>query len=160
MGAGGLGLISVGAIISCGCKHFPPLSFFIPAYVMGKAVCGAKREVEETVEFILHYWIEVLFGLIMAVLGWLVAQVKAKKKEYQMMNEAIVALLHDRLFIACQHYLAQGWCSVDDRENLECMYKPYSALGGNGTGEHLYHRVMELPLEKPPDNKHPPDKKE
>lgn len=80
------------------------------------------------------------------VITWLVRQTKAKKTEYTVLREGILALLHDRLYTACSFFIDRGWCSVDDRENLECMYKPYKALGGNGTGEHLYHRCMELPI--------------
>lgn len=29
---------------------------------------------------------------------------------------------------------------MGDRDNLEYMFKPYKALGGNGTGEELYNR--------------------
>jgi hypothetical protein len=29
---------------------------------------------------------------------------------------------------------------------LRYLYKPYKALGGNGTGESLYKKCLELPL--------------
>lgn len=100
-------------------------------------------------DFILRYWVEEVFAAIIAVLAWLVRQVKGKKKGYRMVNEAIMALLHDRLYQACSFYISKGWCSVDDRENLEYLYRPYKELGGNGTGEDLYHKVMDLPLSDP-----------
>ena len=37
--------------------------------------------------------------------------------------------------------------TVDDRDNLEYMFKPYKTLGGNGTGEELYNRCLALPYE-------------
>lgn len=43
-------------------------------------------------------------------------------------------------------FIVRGWCSPDDRSNLEYLYKPYKALGGNGTGESLYKKCLELPL--------------
>lgn len=98
-------------------------------------------------EWILRYWVEVLFGAILGVLGWLVKQVKGKKEEYKVLKDGIVAILHDRLYTACSVYLKQGYCTLEDRSNLEYLYKPYKALGGNGTGTALYERCMELPYE-------------
>ena len=97
-------------------------------------------------DWILKYWVQELFALIIAVLGWCVKKLKGKKSEYDVLREGILALLHDRLYLACSIFIARGWASLDDRENLECLYKPYKALGGNGTGESLYKKCLELPL--------------
>lgn len=99
-------------------------------------------------DFIVKYWIEWLFGIIIGVITWLIKQVKEKKIEYQILRSGIVALLHDRLYTACSFFIERGWASVDDKENLECLYKPYKELGGNGTAEHLYHECMDLPMQK------------
>jgi hypothetical protein len=105
-------------------------------------------------DWILKYWVQELFALIIAVLGWCVKKLKGKKSEYDVLREGILALLHDRLYATCSIFIARGWASLDDRENLECLYKPYKALGGNGTGEHLYHEVLKLPFsEKETSNK-------
>ena len=41
-----------------------------------------------------------------------------------------------------------GFIPLEDRENLEYLYRPYKALGGNGTGETLYHTVEKLPYQE------------
>lgn len=97
-------------------------------------------------EFIVKYWVEELFAIIIAVMTWLVKQMRAKKKEYGTINQAIMALLHDRLYKACSFLIEKGYCTLEDRQNLEYLYAPYKALGGNGTVESLYHKCMELPL--------------
>lgn len=98
-------------------------------------------------EFIIHYWVEELFAVIIAIIGWLVKQVKAKKNEYEVLREGIVALLHDRLYSACSFFIARGYCTLEDRNNLEYLYRPYKELGGNGTGTALYKKCLELPYE-------------
>ena len=71
-----------------------------------------------------------------------------KKSEYEVLKEGILALLHDRLYQACSFFIEKGYCSLEDRANLEYLYKPYKALGGNGTGEHLYRKCLELPFKQ------------
>jgi hypothetical protein len=92
------------------------------------------------------YWIQELFALIIAVITWLWRALLRRKQENDEIKEGMMALLHDRIYQACSFFIARGWCSPEDRSNLEYLYKPYKALGGNGTGESLYHKCMELPI--------------
>lgn len=98
------------------------------------------------IDFIVKYWVQELFALIIAVITWLWKLLMDKKKENELIKEGMMALLHDRIYQACSFFLAQGWCTAEDRSNLEYLYTPYKALGGNGTGESLYKKCLELPL--------------
>ena len=97
-------------------------------------------------DFIVKYWVQELFALILAGGTWIWKMACARKKENVIMKEGMLALLHDRIFKACSFYIDQGWCSVEARHNLECLFKPYSDLGGDGTAESLYQKCMDLPL--------------
>ena len=72
---------------------------------------------------------------------------EVQRSKTQAINEGVLALLHDRLYQACQYYIKLGHCPIDGRDNLEYMFRPYKALGGNGTGEELYNRCLALPYE-------------
>lgn len=98
------------------------------------------------IDFVLKYWIQELFALIIAVITWLWRALLRRKQENDAIKEGMMALLHDRIYQACSYFLKRGWCSMEDRSNLEYLYKPYKALGGNGTGESLYKKCMDLPL--------------
>lgn len=100
------------------------------------------------VDFIIRYWVQELFALVITAVTWLWRAAKARTKENAVIKEGMMALLHDRLFKACSFYISRGWCSVEERCNLDCMYTPYRNLGGNGTAESLYHKCMNLPLEE------------
>ena len=100
------------------------------------------------IDFIVKYWIQELFVLIITVLTWCVGKLRKKHDENDKVKEGMMALLHDRLYQACSFFIARGWATLDDRENLEYLYRPYKALGGNGTGETLYHTVEKLPYQK------------
>lgn len=102
-------------------------------------------------QYIAAHWVSWLFGLISLLLSAayhrLSGQLKAERARTTAINEGVLALLHDRIYQACQFYLKCGYCTVGDRDNLEYMFRPYKALGGNGTGEELYNRCLALPYE-------------
>ena len=113
------------------------------------------------VEFIKQYWLQVLFGGIVSLLSlsvkYLFSLIKkemkerAKKageesKEQDLIKVGVLSLLHDRIYQACQYHIANGLISVQDLDNLEYLYRGYSGLGGNGTGEELYKRCKSLPI--------------
>jgi len=101
-------------------------------------------------EWIVKYWVEWVFGVIIGALGLgyrnLAKKIKAQRAEDKAVKDGLLALLHDRLYQACTHYLAQGHIDVEALKNIEYMYDAYHALGGNGTGTELYMRVKALPI--------------
>ena len=42
---------------------------------------------------------------------------------------------------------ALGFCPLGDKKNIEYLFRPYAALGGNGTGKQAYDDIMNLPTE-------------
>ncbi len=67
-------------------------------------------------------------GLFAGLLGFVRLQVKANKA----MRLAVQAMLRDRLLQGYKHYLEKGWADLDDRSNMENVWRQYHALGGNG----------------------------
>lgn len=62
-------------------------------------------------------------------------------------NQMILGLGHDRIISLSEKYIAQGWISADDFENLhDYLYEPYRKMGGNGTAEKLMKDVEKLPI--------------
>lgn len=73
-------------------------------------------------------------------------------RRFELVEEGLLAVLHDRLYQACRFYLARNdrdnkpWITAEELKNLEYLYDGYSALGGNGTCKELYERCRELPI--------------
>ncbi|EOT42593.1 hypothetical protein ACVN9X_03105 [Enterococcus dispar] len=67
------------------------------------------------------------------------------EERFRVLEYANVAILHDKIYKQCTVFLEDGWISVDDMENLEYLWRGYKKLGGNGTGETLYKKVLLLP---------------
>lgn len=98
-------------------------------------------------DFIVRYWVQEVMAAITAAMAFLLKRVYAWKNEQELVKQGVLAILHDRLYQACQFYLKRGYCTLEDRDNLDYMFRPYKALGGNGTGEELYNRCLALPYE-------------
>lgn len=105
---------------------------------------------EQILKTAYEYWATWLFGLISAMLadGYrrLARRVKADEVERKAVKEGLLAILHDRLYQACQHYISQGWIDTPGLKNIEYLYRSYHTLGGNGTGTELYTRAKSLPI--------------
>lgn len=101
-------------------------------------------------QFILQHIGELLFtgisGVLAAAYRRLSKRIKEQEQERQAIKTGLLAILHDRLYQACLHYISQGWIDDDGMKNIEYLYKSYHALGGNGTGTELYSRAKSLPL--------------
>lgn len=101
-------------------------------------------------EFIVKYWAQWLFGIVAAGLTAayrnLSKKIKAQKEENKAIKDGLLAILHDRLYQVCTHYIEIGYIDLAALKNVEYLYESYHALGGNGTGTELYTRAKALPI--------------
>ena len=98
-------------------------------------------------EFIIKYWLEVLFGLMVAGLGAGYRNLASRLKEQEAIKLGIQALLRDRIIQAYNHYLEKGYCPIYARQNIEALFVQYQALGGNGVIANLVEHLKDLPTE-------------
>lgn len=104
-------------------------------------------------EWIVKYWVEWLFGIVVAVLGFLIRKINARVKETQGKNDAIElgvqALLRSQMIDDYNHYLEKGYAPIYARESFENVYRQYKSLGGNGVMTDIHEMFRALPT-KPP----------
>mgnify|MGYP003529429564 CR=1 FL=1 len=67
------------------------------------------------------------------------------------LEEGLKGLLHDKIYEMHERCQAKEYISIEELDNLEYIYKPYAALNGNSTGEHMYNAMRAMP-NKPPQN--------
>lgn len=103
-------------------------------------------------EWVIKYWVEVLFGLITTglIAGYkrLYSKISEKTKEQDAIKLGIQALLRDRIIQSYNHYQDKGFCPIYALENVNALYKQYHALGGNGTVTELVERLKDMPSER------------
>lgn len=93
-------------------------------------------------------------NILLAVLGstglWTLINnlISTHKEKKSLERKALLALLHDKLYFLCQNYIELGQITIEELENIEYLYAPYRALGGNGTCERLYDEVLKIPIKR------------
>lgn len=102
----------------------------------------------------------ILLTALSAVLGFissflvnvlLIKYKQDKKKEEQekvdekLLRDADRHLLRRALKEDHDFYMHQGYCSVEDKDEVEHTYQTYHGLGGNGLGTSLRNDIMALP---------------
>ena len=97
-------------------------------------------------DFITKYWMEVGFGLICGTGSYFYTKLAKRMQKQESLNNALLGLLHNEIYKQAQIILAQGYCTIEQLDNLTGLYTPYHDGGGNGTGTRLYEKCCGLPL--------------
>lgn len=102
------------------------------------------------VDFIIKYWLEFLFSILITFIGFSFKTLKRKQDEQDKKNKAIEngvqALLRNELITKYREYETKGEMSIIDKENIEHLFKEYQNLGGNGTIKQMYEELLSLPI--------------
>ena len=68
-------------------------------------------------------------------------------RQIQVMKQAMRASLRDRLVQGYKRGITQQWADMEDRKNMENIYRQYHVLGGNGDMRDLRRTFRHLPME-------------
>jgi hypothetical protein len=100
-------------------------------------------------EWIAKYWVEWVFGIIAAALGWMVkrlsARIRKEQEENKALRDGMKALLMRQIQDECEAAVNQGYCPVEVKKTIDQMYQAYHSLGGNGIITGLRDDTMRLP---------------
>ena len=81
-----------------------------------------------------------------AVISYIFALYRAKKRENDALRAGVQALLRDRIIQAYNHYVCEkGWVPIYAKESIDACSKSYEALGDNGVIDSLMEQLNELP---------------
>lgn len=103
---------------------------------------------------VMPHWLEIFVTIFVSVMGssgfwaWYQSRNEAKDAKTQM----LIGLGHERIIFLGLRYLDRGdWITEDEYDNLvNYLYKPYTALGGNGSAERIINDIKQLKLVKEP----------
>ena len=102
-------------------------------------------------DWIVKYWVEWLFGIVVTVLGYLIKKINTRVKQTSSKNDAIElgvqALLRSQMIDDYNHYVEKGYAPIYARENFENVYLQYKNLGGNGVMTDIHEKFRALPTQ-------------
>ena len=103
-------------------------------------------------EWIVKYWVQWVFGLIIAALTaycrHLSQTVKAEREKQKALRDGMRSLLKRQIIMDCEQAILQGYCPAPTKDTIEDMYMSYHALGGNGVVTALKNQMLNLPTVK------------
>ena len=98
------------------------------------------------IQWMVRYWLEILFGALVALFTFLYRRLANRIKKQDTVSLGVQALLRDRIIQAYNQCSDKGSCTIYELESVEALYIRYRALGGNGTVSQLVERLHELPV--------------
>ena len=100
------------------------------------------------VDYISAHWLEWIFAIVTAVIGFGYRSVLKKLQEEKQRNEAIAegvqSLLRESIVTNYNKYKERGFCPIYAKESMKKVYAAYHNLGGNDVATNLYHRILDM----------------
>ena len=87
-----------------------------------------------------------IFGILKYFFEKFTKALESDRQERETLNEAMLAVLHNKIFKNGCDYLEKGCITVAELNDLEKLYKPYVAMGGNSTAKTIVENVRKLPI--------------
>ncbi len=96
-------------------------------------------------------WMQSILTMLLTVLAsngfWTLLQSRRDARDET--KKLLRGIAHDRIISLGERALQQGQITSDEYENLyDYLYRPYKALGGNGSAERIMEQVKRLPIRK------------
>lgn len=96
----------------------------------------------------LEAFVTILVSVLASSGVWAVVMKIMDKKDVR--TQMLIGLGHDRIMYLGNTYIARGYITSEEYENLvDYLYRPYELMGGNGSAKRVIEEVKKLPLNKP-----------
>ena len=101
-------------------------------------------------DFVVKYWVEFVFGLIVAGLTAGYARISKRLQDEKTRNQAIENGVRDilrmQILDTYERCKVAGTISVSRKDAIDSAYNSYHALGGNGTITQVHNELMGMPI--------------
>jgi len=98
--------------------------------------------------FINHYVMYLLAMLAASLIGYKTSQLKKSLYDRKKRDEAIIdgmrALLRMDILAIYEKCKENGFCTIQDKDNVKNLYVPYSDLQGNGVISKLVTEILDM----------------
>ena len=94
-----------------------------------------------------------LSASLVSFVTFMISRYDKKSDKNSAEADMLLGLGHDRIVYLGSQYIARGYITKEEYENLhDYLYKPYLALGGNGTAQKIMKEVESLEFKERSDS--------
>ncbi len=98
------------------------------------------------INFIITYWLEVIFGIILSLITILWQNIKTYHKKMESIKSGVKILLKNEITNYYDEAILKNSITLFEKEMLIELYKQYKNLEGNGLIENLIEKIDTIPL--------------
>lgn len=98
------------------------------------------------INFIITYWLEVIFGIILSLITVLWQNIKTYHKKMESIKSGVKILLKNEIKNYYDEAILKNSITLFEKEMLIELYKQYKNLEGNGLIENLIEKIDTIPL--------------
>ena len=98
------------------------------------------------INFIITYWLEVIFGIILSLITVLWQNIKTYHKKMESIKSGVKILLKNEITNYYYEAILKNSITLFEKEMLIELYKQYKNLEGNGLIENLIEKIDTIPL--------------
>lgn len=96
--------------------------------------------------FILEYWIEILFGLIVSFLGYFFKQILNYKHKLDDTNKGIVVMLKFKIIEKYDEFIKKESITIEEKEGLMDLYNVYIKFECCDVVSDLIKKIDSIPI--------------
>lgn len=100
------------------------------------------------INFIINYWIEVFFGLIISIICYLYKRIVEYNKLIDHTKNGVKVLLKGEIIRRYNECTQKDCMTIFEKEIVMELYDEYKNLGGNGMISNLIEDIDDIPLSK------------
>lgn len=78
--------------------------------------------------FIIEYWLQILFGLLVSFAGYLYHQIKKDRSNWKVMQRSVVVLLKQSIITLYINVKYKETITVTEKEAIHELYREYKKL--------------------------------
>lgn len=99
-------------------------------------------------EFIVKYWLEFLFSLVIAFIGYVAHKLGRYYKTIETSVTGVRVLLKTRIIEEYNHVKQAQCISMYQKQTILELYQEYKKLGGNGLIDDIMEQIDNIPISK------------
>lgn len=98
------------------------------------------------IEFIIKYWLQIGFSIIIAGISYLYSAIKKWNTKQSILEVSTRAHLKHKIIESYHQAIEKDAISIEEYESVVDLHESYKALGGNGTCERIYHDFQNIKI--------------